>query len=766
MENYLDQEFNRLGIDQTRVAAAAPAGDANAVFDLQAEIYTGDPPIISFSWTERALGDYNQDGLVSVNDLTPIGQRYNESVAHDDPAAHGGLGYWPTGDPDGAGADNWRAARIDGNDDGLIYLTDITTIAQHWNERLDGYRLYYQTPSMDDFALLPNPGDAGSPLTVPRSVADPGDPNQPYRYELNYSPPAEEGVYQFYVAPYDASADSEGTPSPILSLPEGEPPNAVIAAAPLFGNPPLAVDFNAVSSTDPDGEIIDYAWDFEGTGTFDYHTSEPFASHIYSDGGSYQARLRVEDDQHLADVAEIEITVNQAPIAVVSADPSEPTVVPLVAVFDASGSSDPDGEIVQYDWDMDDDDIFERVDAGPDAGMTYWMLIPDEKTAQVRVIDNDGLSDIAAVTVTGLYGDWEIVTLDNVGADAGEGCSLALVDGWPAVAYYHMGDQCLMLVRAANQLGTGFWHLPQILTPPGPPDEGAYPSLAVISGNPAIAYLDFGVSEVRFLRATNIAGGEWANAPVTVFAALGTDLSLCQVDGRPAMVYQTTGNDIFYHRALDVYGADWSGLPREIDGSPDDHFDPVLAVIGDTPGCTFMRDVGPKNILMYVHATDVAGADPWNDPVTVYAHIEDSAGYLGDLAMVEGNPAVTFNRCPDETDRGVPMFVRSASPEGASGTWSVDPPLEVSAEHSGSVRTSLAVINYVPHVVYYDFNLGSLWHVWGRNAAGTEWMEPVLIDDGDGHNVGAHCSLANINGRPGVAYQDDTAGALKYAVLH
>jgi len=231
MENYLDQEFNRLGIDPTKVAAVAPAGDANAVFDLQAEIYTGDPPIISFSWTERVLGDYNQDGLVSVNDLTPIGQRYNESVEHDDPAAHDGLAYWPSGDPDGAGADNWRAARIDGNDDGLIYLTDITTIAQHWNERLDGYRLYFQTPSMDDFALLPNPGDAGSPLTVPRSVADPGDPNRPFRYELNYTPPAEEGVYQFYVAAYDASTDTEGMPSPLMTLPEGEPPVATLTAS-------------------------------------------------------------------------------------------------------------------------------------------------------------------------------------------------------------------------------------------------------------------------------------------------------------------------------------------------------------------------------------------------------------------------------------------------------------------------------------------------------------------------------------------------------
>jgi hypothetical protein len=76
------------------------------------------------------------------------------------------------------------------------------------------------------------------------------------------------------------------------------------------------------------------------------------------------------------------------------------------------------------------------------------------------------------------------------------------------------------------------------------------------------------------------------------------------------------------------------------------------------------------------------------------------------------------------------------------------------------------VINFIPHVVYYDLNLGSLWHVWGSDHLGSSWLDPVLIDDGDGHDVGAFCSLANIGGHPAVAYQDDTAGTLKYAVLH
>jgi len=103
---------------------------------------------------------------------------------------------------------------------------------------------------------------------------------------------------------------------------------------------------------------------------------------------------------------------------------------------------------------------------------------------------------------------------------------------------------------------------------------------------------------------------------------------------------------------------------------------------------------------------------------------------------------------------------------GATGTWSVAVPVDLSDTHSASVKTSMAVVNGLPHVVYYDTDTGALWHVWGTDALGGSWLDPVMIDDGVAvHNTGAFCSLANINGHPAVAYQDETAGWLKYAVL-
>ena len=60
----LEAEFARLGIDPSKAVAAAPTGQANAVFDLSAEVVDpdgegGEPPTgIELSWTDQLTGDY------------------------------------------------------------------------------------------------------------------------------------------------------------------------------------------------------------------------------------------------------------------------------------------------------------------------------------------------------------------------------------------------------------------------------------------------------------------------------------------------------------------------------------------------------------------------------------------------------------------------------------------------------------------------------------------------------------------------------------
>lgn len=765
MQDCLYRELDRLGIDPARTAAIAPAGEANAVFDMHGEIILGDPPIIVFSWTERMLGDYNQDGLVGVSDLTPIGQSYNQTVLYDDPAAHGGIAHWPLGDPDAGGAQNWRMARVDGNDDGLIYLTDITTIAQHWEERISGYRLYFQTPSMDEFEMLPNPGDAGSPLTVPRSVADPGNPNSPFRYELSYTPPAEEGFYHFYVAPYDSSTDTEGTPSPVLTLPEeGAPPVATLAADPTAGNPPLEVTFDASGSTDADGAITKYEWDFDGDGSYDEDSGEPEATFTYTDSGSYNGTVRVTDTSFQTDTASIEIAVNTPPVAVIVADPKD-ALAPFESTLTVDGSYDPDGEIVLYEWDFESDGSFDDTDTEPTPRVREFNF-PGEFEVALRVTDDGGLTQTETAKITPAYGEWDIQNID-MSTDAGEGCSLAVVVGVPAIAYHDRDQQRLMFVRASNTLGTGSWLAPQIVT-----DDllaqAVDPSLAVISGNPAIAYYNWGESELRYVRATSETGSEWVQEPVTVHDGGNFRPSLCQVAGHPAIAFQPNSFDIYYEVAVDSTGTDWSALPRDIDEGSDDHWNPSLAVISGIPGVAYTRRDAFDNIfLMYVHATDASGANAWNTPVVAWSHGVDDTGFYPSLAELAGTPAISFAHGDIAGGTSRPYVVHSQSATGATGSWDWPGGTDLSDfREQACSQSSLAVVNGLPHVVFRDPDTGWLWHVWGQDQTAGEWVGPFLVDDGfETNDVGMYCSLADVAGHPGVAYHDDTAQNLKYAVL-
>ncbi|WP_380166687.1 ThuA domain-containing protein [Jannaschia sp. R86511] len=70
-------------------------------------------------------------------------------------------------------------------------------------------------------------------------------------------------------------------------------PVARMDVEPTSGQAPLAVEFSAAGSTDPEGEALEYAWDFDGDGTTDATGVE--TSHTYTENGRYDARLTVTD---------------------------------------------------------------------------------------------------------------------------------------------------------------------------------------------------------------------------------------------------------------------------------------------------------------------------------------------------------------------------------------------------------------------------------------------------------------------------------------
>jgi PKD repeat protein len=103
----------------------------------------------------------------------------------------------------------------------------------------------------------------------------------------------------------------------------GQPPVAQIAAAPLSGTVPLTVSFSGSASSDADGSIVAYEWNF-GDGS--PVAGGANASHVYNSAGTYSAVLKVTDNSGLTATKSVQI------------DATSPVVVQTMGVGDIAMS--------------------------------------------------------------------------------------------------------------------------------------------------------------------------------------------------------------------------------------------------------------------------------------------------------------------------------------------------------------------------------------------------------------------------------------------
>lgn len=176
----------------------------------------------------------------------------------------------------------------------------------------------------------------------------------------------------------------------LVSL-DDEAPTAVIVASPITGDAPLAVLFNASSSTDNVG-IESYSWDFKNGTT----SSEINPVVVFEETGSYEVELIVEDAIGLSDTETITIivtdpNVNNPPVAIVSAS-LESGNAPLEVNFVGSASTD-DDDIVSYFWEFGDGET------SPEQNPTYIFEEPGSYQVSLTVSDSGGLSDSSSLTI-------------------------------------------------------------------------------------------------------------------------------------------------------------------------------------------------------------------------------------------------------------------------------------------------------------------------------------------------------------------------------
>ncbi len=191
-----------------------------------------------------------------------------------------------------------------------------------------------------------------------------------------------------------------------------EPPVAFLSAEPTESLPPVLVNFDASLSYDPDGTIVKYEWDWEGDGIYDYDSgTNPVTSHPYMEPGIFDATVRVTDNEDFQDTEFVTITIleppNELPVADVQAMPTFGKA-PLQVQFDGSGSYDPDGLLVFYEWDWEGDGIYD--DSGDDLlAVMHTYTDPGIYDATLRVTDNRDATATDSVTIyvsSTNQGDW------------------------------------------------------------------------------------------------------------------------------------------------------------------------------------------------------------------------------------------------------------------------------------------------------------------------------------------------------------------------
>jgi PKD repeat protein len=174
---------------------------------------------------------------------------------------------------------------------------------------------------------------------------------------LSVSPMATNSAWLLEVLRVEDSSGNRGACTGVF-VAEGAsgalvPPRALIAADRHAGNLPARVELDAARSSDADGTITAYTWDF-GDGSALAHG--PLTSHVYSTAGLFVVALVVRDDDGLESLATQEIRVHD-----VGVDPAPALEASAAAIqaggfvdFDAGASLDPDGGPLYVVWDFGD----------------------------------------------------------------------------------------------------------------------------------------------------------------------------------------------------------------------------------------------------------------------------------------------------------------------------------------------------------------------------------------------------------------------------
>lgn len=557
--------------------------------------------------------------------------------------------------------------------------------------------------------LSPSRSSSGNPLAV---CALPGT----YQGTLHISGPGGNASRGFeYTVSTPLSGDDAPAPSPGGGSGEPAPQidKVIISPPPGGGVEGASVQFSLLSS----GKIDSYAWDF-GTGASPRSSIAARPVVRYLAPGDYKGSVAISGPGGQTG-GSFDFVVypkgsgggsNMPPVADLKLTPAR-GYVPLTVQLDASGSHDPDGSIVSYEW-LSGYYAPPEVSSSPLGQRSYPS--PGNYSVQLHVVDNRQFRTFIEQEV--IVDPWPSSNVLQAGQQA-EQVSMAVLGGKPAVCFYEKQAGKLILAVNSRSDAQGSWEQHQLADFSAlglPTGEKVRLALAVIAGKPALLFNCSGYATYYAYCQDQLGKGDWELEALDINLVGSTSIAspnLCEVAGLPCIAFSGPGSTVRYGwRSSCGAGGQWS--IQTVDGKAESmpHYGAQVALtsVAGRPALAYIGGPGTAE-LRYAHAAGPDAPGGWGLSLIAGGGWSHAACRLLER---EGKPCISYGRGGGEAEFGyyreerVIALASSAAP-AAPADWT----------HSG----------YLTGDYHHDISLGLL------------ASRPVLV-------VGPHVMLANADG--------------------
>ena len=683
-----------------KLASRPPLSPADEVNDLT--ISSSEGGSITLTWSYRHCGDYNQDGIVNIMDLTPLAVHFGESADEE--------GIWPYAIDE----------VIDGNEDGAITVGDVTPLAAGFGGEVMGY-------------YVEESEELGGPFSV-KTVTPLPAPEGEGRMVLAQT--IEVGKCRFFrVSPVD-SAGEEGRSSNLVHYGEQLEP-LILGVSPQEGYAGEEVQFVAeVAGLAP----FEYGWDF-GHGADPNASSEESPVVVLRGAGEYAAHLMVWNDYGRAD-CDFTLTVEEAP-----PPPEPPEIVGIAPTVLTVGEPTKLAVVVTgtppfyYYWGIDG-----LLENGFSTEFSPEVTAQEKQDyiGQVKVVNAAGSDSFYFTLKAGLPEDFP-----------------QIVDVQPREMPYETWSRLYPEVTGAEPLeyrwefGKWWWpssvsyeEEPTVMFSGGP--YGDYPVVLQVSN-------EYGKDVFEFM--VNMHAVEWWLGGIDTVASKIPQFDAKLIADRPMAAYLVgTGTsepqEVKFASGPEGGSGSWRKCTvdfmedleavalAEVSGKP------MVAYCGQLPGAQ------PNEIRVAVGRNERPGQGDWD----IY-RVHEGYGSV-DIWEVQGRPAIVYLAGDPEGPENVATLYYSMNTEAdGSGIWQRVKVMQGSSGSADFVHKSLRVFDGRPAVVcsLHDEGVRRLYFAIADTSDGLgSWSSNLIIQYflpvvGAPTGIQGSHSVAEVDGRPAVA---------------